>query len=109
LVIAHGHAAGIVTQIGRDSERGFLRMAAWGDLVNVLRRIQREQLYLGISAAALEDRDGLAIARIAPNSPFTNLLQMGDIIIKVNNQTIIHSDDLKRIVMFSGKETSIQV
>jgi S1-C subfamily serine protease len=80
-------------------------MIAWGDLINVLRRIQKEQLYLGLSAAALEDRDGLAIARVAPNSPFGNKLHMGDIITKVNNQTIQHSDDLKRIIMLSGTQT----
>lgn len=57
LVIANGRAAGIVTSIGRDSERGFMRMVAWGDCWNVLKRIaklQKDQLYLGISAAALE-------------------------------------------------------
>lgn len=42
LVIAnYGNAAGIVTQIGRDSEIGFMRMVAWGDLINVLRRLQK--------------------------------------------------------------------
>jgi S1-C subfamily serine protease len=51
----------------------------------------------------------LAIARVAPNSPFTNKLQMGDIIIKVNNQTILHSDDLKRIIMFSGQQTNMEI
>lgn len=57
LVIANGRAAGIVVSIGRDSERGFMRMVAWGDLINVLKRLeklQKDQLYLGISAAALE-------------------------------------------------------
>lgn len=39
LVIANGKAAGVVTHIGRDSERGFLRMAAWGDLPNLLKRL----------------------------------------------------------------------
>ncbi len=56
LVIANGRAAGIVTSIGRDSERGFMRMVAWGDLSNVFKRIeklQKDQLYLGLSAAAL--------------------------------------------------------
>lgn len=39
LVIANGRAAGIICSIGRDSEKGFMRMVAWGDLSNVLRRI----------------------------------------------------------------------
>jgi len=39
LVIANGRAAGIITSIGRDSERGFMRMVAWGDCWNVLKRI----------------------------------------------------------------------
>lgn len=46
---------------------------------------------------------------MAPNSPFTNKLQMGDIIMRVNNQTILHSDDLKRIIMFSGQQTVMEV
>ncbi len=64
--------------------------------------MQKDQLYLGISAAALQERDGLAIARVTPVSPFANKLQMGDIILKANNQTITQTDDLKRIIMFSG-------
>lgn len=82
-----------------------MRMVAWGDLINVWKRVeklQKEQLYLGISAAALEDRDGIAIARVTPVSPFANKLQMGDIILKANNQTVTQTDDLKRIIMFSG-------
>ncbi len=66
-------------------------MVAWGDLHNVFKRIEKlknEQLYLGISAAALEQRDGLAIARVTPMSPFNNKIMMGDILLKVNNQTI---------------------
>jgi type II secretory pathway component PulC len=89
-----------------------MRMVAWGDLSNVLRRLeklQKDQLYLGISAAALEDRDGLAIARVTPVSPFANKLQMGDIILKANNQTITQTDDLKRIIMFSGSEIVLTV
>jgi S1-C subfamily serine protease len=112
LVIANGRAAGIVVSIGRDSERGFMRMVAWGDLNNVFRRLeklQKDQLYLGISAAALEDRDGLAVARVTPVSPFANKLQMGDIILKANNQTITQADDLKRIIMFSGNEIVLTV
>ena len=57
MVIANGTAAGVVTSIGRDSERGFMRMVAWGDLLNVYKRIEKlknDQLYLGLSAAALE-------------------------------------------------------
>jgi hypothetical protein len=34
---------------------------------------------------------------------------MGDIITKVNYQTIQHSDDLKRIIMFSGSQTIFEV
>lgn len=34
---------------------------------------------------------------------------MGDIILKVNNQTITHTDDLKRIIMFSGNEIVLTV
>lgn len=54
LVIAAGRAAGIVTHIGRDSEKGFMRMAAWGDLLNLLKRLNNSAFYLGISAAAIE-------------------------------------------------------
>ena len=89
-----------------------MRMVAWGDLINVLKRIekmQKDQLYLGISAAALEERDGLAIARVTPTSPFNNKLQMGDIILKANNQTITQTDDLKRIIMFSGSEIVLTI
>lgn len=42
-------------------------------------------------------------------SPFANKLLMGDIITKVNNQTITHTDDLKRIIMFSGNEIVLTV
>jgi type II secretory pathway component PulC len=71
--------------------------------------LQKDQLYLGISAAAMEERDGLAIARVTPVSPFANKLQMGDIILKANNQTITHTDDLKRVIMFSGSEVVLTV
>ncbi len=71
--------------------------------------MQKDQLYLGISAAAMEERDGLAIARVTPVSPFANKLQMGDIILKANNQTITHTDDLKRVIMFSGSEVVLTV
>lgn len=110
LVIAHGRAAGVVTHIGRDSEKGFMRMAAWGDLPNLLRRlVKQERLYLGISAAAMEFRDGLTVARVASDSPFHDKLLMGDIILKVNNQSIKQADDLMRIVMFSQKSTTVRV
>lgn len=46
---------------------------------------------------------------MTPVSPFANKLFMGDIITKVNNQTITHTDDLKRIIMFSGNEIVLTV
>jgi type II secretory pathway component PulC len=57
----------------------------------------------------MEERDGLAIARVTPVSPFANKLQMGDIVLKANNQTITHTDDLKRVIMFSGNEVVLTV
>lgn len=55
LVINHEGVVGVVTQVGRDSDRGFLRMVHWAELKNLYRRISEKQsLYLGISARALE-------------------------------------------------------
>lgn len=34
---------------------------------------------------------------------------MGDIILKANNQPITQTDDLKRIIMFSGSETVLTI
>lgn len=51
----------------------------------------------------------MAIARVTPVSPFANKVIMGDIILKVNNQTITHAEDLKRIIMFSGNEIMLTI
>ncbi len=42
-------------------------------------------------------------------SPFANKLQIGDIILQANNQTVTQTDDLKRIIMFSGNELVLTV
>ncbi len=42
-------------------------------------------------------------------SPFANKLQIGDIILQANNQTVTQTDDLKRIIMFSSPECQLQV
>lgn len=53
LVITNGKAAGIVTQIGRNIESGFLRMIEWKDLPKILEYVRgKKQKQLGISAQA---------------------------------------------------------
>ena len=71
---------GVVTQVGRDSDRGFLRMIRWKDIYHVAKKLQSnqkgeiEQTYLGISVKASEGEEGLYIVRIASDSPLSGKL-----------------------------------
>ena len=60
-------------------------MICWNELKNALKRIkQQEPLYLGISAKAMEEKNGIIVVRLASNSPLQNYLSMGSTITKVN-------------------------
>ena len=54
LVINNYGVLGVVTQVGRDSDRGFLRMIHWRELKNIVKRIKKTPMYLGISAKSIE-------------------------------------------------------
>ena len=109
LVMNDNGVVGVVTQIGRDSDRGFLRMICWTDLKNILKRIKEEPIYLGISAKAIEEKDGIMVVRVASNSPLQDRLPMGSIITKVNSIPIKHPDDLLRVIMTSNKNIIMNV
>ena len=40
LVIDEKGVIGVVTQVGRDSDRGFLRMIRWKDIYNVAKKLK---------------------------------------------------------------------
>lgn len=89
LIIKNGKAAGIVTQIGRDLESGFLRFIEWKDLPKILNYLKRgKNIQLGISAQAKPFKEGIEVVRIAPNSYLRQGLMMGDTIVKVNGHKI---------------------
>ena len=53
LVIREGKAAGIVTQLGRDLQSGFLRMIEWHNLGKILEFLKKKKnVHFGISAKA---------------------------------------------------------
>ncbi len=47
--------------------------------------------------------------RVAPNSPLSSQIKMGDIIKRVNNHAVRNSDDLMRIIMLSEKKVSFEI
>lgn len=60
LIIKNGKAAGIVTQVGRDLESGFLRFIEWKDLPTILRYLKTgKKMQLGISAQAKPFKEGI--------------------------------------------------
>ena len=65
----------MITQIGRDSDRGFLRMVRWKDLKVLVKKFEQnkeiEQPHLGISIKSSDEKDGLIVVRITVNSPFS--------------------------------------
>lgn len=103
LIVKNSEVAGIVVQIGHKDESGYLRVLGWSNLKSVLRLIQTpNSLYLGISTAHLQEREGLSIARVSSDSPFKGSLSLGDIIIKANGMNVHTSDDLLRIAMLAN-------
>lgn len=54
IISTEGLCAGIVTQVGRDSDKGFLKIIMWNTLHHVARRLKEQPLYLGISVKADE-------------------------------------------------------
>ena len=52
IISTEGLCAGIVTQVGRDSEKGFLKIIKWKALHHVARRLKENPVYLGISVKA---------------------------------------------------------
>ena len=80
LVIDEKGVVGVVAQVGRDSDRGFLRMIRWKDIYHLAKKLQAsqkgeiEQTYLGVSVKASEGEDGLYVVRIASDSPLSGKL-----------------------------------
>lgn len=108
LVVSDTGVVGLIAQIGKDSDYGFLRVVLWRDIANIARRLKNKSggFYLGISAVAMRERDAISIVRVAPNSPLASHLHMGDVITKVNNYTIKNPDDLGRIIMAAGNRVT---
>ena len=89
LIIKDGKAAGIVCQIGRNIESGFLRIIEWKDLPKIYDYIKgQKKKQLGISAQAREYKEGISVVRIAPNSLLKEHVMMGDTILRANGQKI---------------------
>lgn len=92
LVIDDKGVVGVVAQIGRDSDRGFLRMMRWKDIYHLARKLQANgvvtQPYMGLSVKASEDNDGLYVVRVASDSPLSEHVKMGDCIMQVNMNTV---------------------
>jgi hypothetical protein len=56
LVVREGRAVGVVVQVGRESESGFLRIIQWKYLHKLLNYSQGQKLLLGISAKSCEEQ-----------------------------------------------------
>ena len=86
MISTEGLCAGIVAQVGRDSEKGFLKIIMWSTLRHLARRLKEDPIYLGISVKARETYDsGLSVVRVAANSPLSGKINLGDSILKVND------------------------
>ena len=102
----------MVTRVGRDSERGFLRMIRWKDIHHLAKKIENGKLeppYLGVSVKASEDSDGLYVLRISSDSPLVNQISMGDRIMTANLHTVNSPDDLVRVFMLANKKVCLEV
>ena len=113
LVIDEKGVVGVVTQVGRDSDRGFLRMVRWKDICHLSKKLQENngkipEVYLGISVKASEDQDGLYIVRIASDSPLAGKLAMGDLITEINTNSVRNPDDLVRVVQLAKKNVRLE-
>lgn len=107
MVLDDGGMFGIVSHIGRDADYGFLRVILWKDIKNVAQRLKKpnkSSFYLGMSAVASEQKSGISVVRVAPNSPLSEHIKMGDVVTKVNNHTVKNPNDLTRLIMFSDKK-----
>ena len=110
LIIKNGKAAGIVTQIGRDLESGFLRFIEWKDLPKILNYLKRgKNMQLGISAQAKPFKEGIEVVRIAPNSYLRQGLMMGDTIVKVNGHKIREVEALQRVCILSEGDLTLDI
>jgi S1-C subfamily serine protease len=112
LALTKDGVVGIATQIGRDSDYGFIRVVLWKDIKNMLNRAMKSReksLYLGISVVAARERNGISIVRVTADSPLTHHLKMGDTITKVNGHTVRNPEDLTRIIMLSEKRVVMEI
>ena len=110
LVIKNGKAAGIVTQVGRNLESGFLRVIEWSHLSKILKFLKKnKQCYFGISAQAQQFKEGIEVVRVAPNSPLKNELMMGDTILKANGYLIREVEALQRICVIADGHLTLEV
>jgi S1-C subfamily serine protease len=106
LVVNSEGSVGIVSQIGRDSDYGFMRVILWKDIKNIIRRTTQQkerELYLGLSVKSHAERNGVSVLRVAANSPFADNFRMGDTIVRVNNHSIRNPEDLTRSIMVADK------
>jgi S1-C subfamily serine protease len=57
-----------------------------------------------MSVVASDKKTGVSVVRVAPNSPLTDHIKMGDVITKINNHPVKNPNDLTRLIMFSDKK-----
>lgn len=113
LVLNNEGVFGIISHIGRDADYGFLRAIMWKDIKNLVHRLQKTPdkgtIYLGMSVVSNTKDSGIAVVRVAPNSPLAEHIHMGDIVRKVNNSTVQNPDDLTRLIMCSDGKVVFEI
>ncbi len=62
-----------------------------------------------MSVVASDKKTGVSVVRVAPNSPLTDHIKMGDVITKINNHPVKNPNDLTRLIMFSDKKVVLQI
>lgn len=113
LVLSDQGIFGIISHIGRDADYGFLRVVMWKDIKNVAQRLQKrpekDSIYLGVSVVSSEQGPGISVVRVAPNSPLSEHIKMGDIVTRVNSSKVRNPDDLTRLIMVSDGKVVFEI
>lgn len=77
-----------------------MRIIEFRYLNSILSNLKSGKGHLGMTAKDIEGR-GVSIIRISPNSPFRDILMMGDIIVQANGQKVRKAEALQRICIFN--------
>lgn len=62
-----------------------------------------------MSVVSTGQKEGISVVRLAPNSPLSQYIKMGDVVTKVNGHSIRNPDDLTRIIMFSDSKVVFEI